>query len=690
MNKLILTSLFALTAASVTPVYAQVHYTQKDSAALMRTVDLGPVVVTGSGHHQHLRSSATPVHVISQDDIRKTGITNFQDVITNMMPQLSIAPNSMGAFLRMNGLGNKYILILLNGKKVIGDISGNIDLNRINTSRIRRIEVLDGAASSLYGSDAIGGVINIITDQPSEEILSVTSKTRVSGKGQITQSVNLDIFKDRFGSYTSFTHDEAESYRINDYEYKKGNDGDTQRSLAPLYTGYYSNVINQQFTYTPIDRLSLKLDGTYAWKRTWRPDTRKDITGGYDYELRSESWRGNLGAVYKLSKKNSLQLDLVSDNYGYGYEYEVATKSNAIGDYVQKKNQQRYEAELKGIFELYKNSTTIFGADWRNDFLNAATGNVNNHVYTWAGYAQHETVLLPNVKASLGLRYTYNESFGSNLTPKATLMYTPGKFIFRASYSRGYRAPGLDELFYHYNTYLRGYSTITIGNKNLDPEKSNYFSLGAEYNTRVFTIGVTGYLNYINDMIIKNVVDVDAPTLAYLRTEFPEITNAQAAKIDHYNLYTNSDKGRVYGVQVNASVNLLKGLSITANYAYTYARTLTDGVWENLERSIKNTATIMANYTHQWGKYTLNANVNGRLQGKTYYTSKYENAPGYGIWNINTTHTFDCLHWLLIEPSIGIDNVFNKKDNRIDSSMRRYALYSPGRMVVLGLALKLK
>ena len=97
-----------------------------------------------------------------------------------MMPQTSMAPNSMGSFLRLNGLGNKYILILINGQKLSGDISSNIDLNRVNMARVKRIEVLDGAASSLYGSDAIGGVINIITDQPTGDLCSVTNTTKVT------------------------------------------------------------------------------------------------------------------------------------------------------------------------------------------------------------------------------------------------------------------------------------------------------------------------------------------------------------------------------------------------------------------------------------------------------------------------------------------------------------------------------
>ena len=145
--------------------HAQIHKIERrDSATVDRTYNLNPVVVTGSGHHQRLKSTATPVHVLSNQEIREQGISTFDGALTRMMPQASMAPSSMGTFLRLNGLGNKYILILINGQKLSGDISNNVDLNRINMSRVKRIEVLDGAASSLYGSDAIAGVINIITD----------------------------------------------------------------------------------------------------------------------------------------------------------------------------------------------------------------------------------------------------------------------------------------------------------------------------------------------------------------------------------------------------------------------------------------------------------------------------------------------------------------------------------------------
>ena len=492
----------------------------------------------------------------------------------------------------------------MNGKKLIGDISGNVDLNRINMGKIKRIEVLDGAASSLYGSDAIGGVINIITDQPTDQLISVTSNSRVSGKGQWSQSANVDIFTKGFGSYTSFSHDAADSYQNSNLT-TDSKTGETLETIDPLFVGYTSNVVNQRFT--------------------------------YDF----------------------------------------------------RKGQKYYEGELKGVFNFYDGATTMIGADWRKDYLVATAGDVDNNAYTWAGYAQHDMKLLQNLSATVGVRYTRHEAFGNNFTPKVALMYSPGNFRFRAAYSQGFRAPGLDELYYHYFKLMAGRPVITFGNKNLNAEKSNYVSLNAEYSNRVFSISVMGYMNFINDMIIKEKHTVDDATRAELRQEFPEMTEAQAAKLKSYSLYVNSDKGSVKGLQVNASVNVFDGFSVMGSYIYTYARTKTGDEWKDLERSVRHTGTLAFNYNQTWNRYTLNVNLNGRLQSKTLYPN-YEDAPGYGVWGINTTHTFNVSKWLNVMPSVGVENIFNKKDDRIDHDNIRHALYSPGRMFVVGLKLNFK
>ena len=687
-KKLIVLTVALLTGSAA---FSQIHKMErKDSSAVHRTYNLNPVVVTGSGHHQRLKSTATPVRVLSSQEIHEQGITTFDGALTRMMPQASMAPSSMGSFLRLNGLGNKYILILINGQKLCGDISNNVDLNRINMSRVKRIEVLDGAASSLYGSDAIAGVINIITDQPTQDFISVTSDTRVSGHGVLTESVGLDIYKNGFGSYTSFSYDKADSYRNNDLEYKKGSDTETQVSIAPLFTGYRSSIIGQKFTYAPSQHLALNAGLDYSYKITDRPGTRKDVTGGTDYEMRYKGFRWNIGGIYKFTSRNSLQADFVVDRFRYGKEYDVETDIYKNGDYVQSKKQRMMEGQLKAILGLTTNSTTIFGANWRKDYLTASSGNIDQHVYSLAAYAQHEMKFLKDFTATLGLRLTHHETFNQHLTPKATLMYAPGNFRFRATYSAGFRAPGLDELYYHYFSVNRGKAQISFGNQDLKLEKSNYFSLNAEYRTQTIAVSVTGYLNRINDMVVKQNIDIDDASRKMLMAEFPEMTQDQADKMVSYALYQNSDKGDVKGMQVNVSANIFSGFNLSANYVYTYARTRSGEEWDMLERSIRHAATIAANYHHSWGKYGLNVNLNGRLQSKTYYTGSYENAPGFGLWNLNTTHSFDMVKWAYLEPSIGVDNIFDKVDNRIDSSTRKYALYSPGRMLVVGLKVRFK
>ncbi len=687
IKKIILVTVALLTWSAAV---SQIHKMERsDSSMTSRIYTLNPVVVTGSGHHQRLKSTATPVHVLSRQEIKEQGITTFDGALTRMMPQVSMAPNSMGTFLRLNGLGNKYILILINGQKLTGDISNNVDLNRINMARVKRIEVLDGAASSLYGSDAIAGVINIITDQPTRDLVSVTSDTRVSGHGQLTENIALDIYKNGFGSYTSFSRDQADSYRINDVEYVKDSETETQPTIAPFFTGYRANLVGQKFTYAPNEHLALNAGIDYSYKITDRPNTRKDITGGTDYEMRYKGLRWNVGGIYKFSSRNSLQADFTVDRFRYGKQYDVATKTYAIDDYVQSKKQRSMEGQLKAILGLMKNSTTIFGADWRKDYLTATSGNIDQNAYTAAAFAHHEMLFFDRLTATVGLRLTYHETFNWHLTPKVTLMYAPGNFRLRATYSAGFRAPGLDELYYHYFSVNRGKAQIIFGNKDLKPEKSNYFSLNAEYRSNILAVSVTGFMNRINDMVIRQNIDVDAASLAMLQAEFPEMTDDQAQKLERYSLYKNSDKGDVKGVQVNVSANLFRGFNLSANYVYTYARTCSGDQWTPLERSIRNAATVAANYFHSWGNYGLSVNINGRLQSKTYYPD-YEDAPGYGIWNLNTTHSFDGLKHLYLEPSIGIDNIFDKVDRRIDSSNRKYALYSPGRMLVIGLKLKIK
>ena len=154
--------------------------------------------------------------------------------------------------------------------------------------------------------------------------------------------------------------------------------------------------------------------------------------------------------------------------------------------------------------------------------------------------------------------------------------------------------------------------------------------------------------------------------------------------------YYNFEQARVRGVQVNLAAQPVEGLTLSGNYTYAYARGQNaDGTWQNIERSIRHTATLTANYARRWGWYTMNLNLNGRVQSKVYYPGdEAGDAPGYGIWNLYTRHSIDRFRRFTLEPGIGVDNLFNKKDRR--TLDKNFTLYSPGRYVVVSLALKLK
>ena len=649
--------------------------------------ELDPIVVTGTGTHQRLKSTAVPVNVITAAELKKTGISDFQQALSMAVPQLSFTPNAMGSNLMMNGLSNKYVLILLNGHKLVGDVSNNVDLSRIDLSRVKRVEVLNGAGSSIYGSDAIAGVINIITNDPQDEI-SLTSQSRVSGKGQFTENVNLNIAKGIFGSQTSYKHDRSDGWQNSPLAYiiKNAEIQGTQESLYPLSAGFHSNMVNQKFTLTASEKLSLYAGGNYYRRITDRPAKEKGKAGGFNYDLHYESWRFEAGGLYKFSRRNSLQFDFTADDYDQRHKYIEDYSSYKAGEYAFSKNQKFYDGELRGVFHFTANSTTVFGTDIKQEELRASSGNVEGTAYTISGYAQHEAHW-QDWKAIVGARYDYHETAGSHFSPKLSLMYALGNLNLRGTYSHGFIAPQLNELYYKYFNDRSGRRPdLAIGNKNLKPGSSNYFSLNAEYHTNKFSASVTGYLNYLNDMITKKSYPIDAATLTWAQQNL-DITEDQLNRIERYTLYVNFDRAIIRGLQFDVMANLFSGFSISGNYNLTYARGKIDGEWQNIEKSIRHTGTVNANYQYMWKHYTLNVNLNGRMQSKRYFPGE-DNAPGYGIWNFNTRHTFDVSRHLIMEPSLGVDNIFDKKDTRPYGM--NVALLSPGRMLVGGLTLKFK
>ena len=177
-------------------------------------LNLNEVVVTGTGTYHRLKDTPTPVEVLTAKDIERTGSATFEDALSALSPTIS----TKGSYsIVMGGLRNKQVLILIDGKKLSGDVGGDNDLERIDMSNVKRIEIVKGGASSLYGSEAMGGVINIITKTPANNV-DFTSSYRVSKYGTINQTTNLGVKFGKFTSQTNYQRRESKGWQLSKYE----------------------------------------------------------------------------------------------------------------------------------------------------------------------------------------------------------------------------------------------------------------------------------------------------------------------------------------------------------------------------------------------------------------------------------------------------------------------------------------
>ena len=679
-------STFLLAAASLTAAGAVAAESAVEVPDTF-SYTLNPVVVTGTGMHQRLKSTPVPVEVITGSELRAASLNDLQEALTMMIPSLSFSPSAMGSYLRMNGLTNRHVLVLVNGKKLTGDISGNVDLGQIDVNLIERVEVLNGAASTLYGSDAVGGVINIIMKAP-EAQPQFTSNSSLRRDRQFDQSLSLNLPAGRVNSLTGFHYSHSDGWQNSPFT---DDDGELIPTLAQLSLGFTSQNLTQRFTYDPNDRLSLYADGAYYHRILDRPAEREGITGGMKYNTMSESWSWGAGGKYSLGALGSVSLDYSGRRFGQWYKYMLPSGNFNPGDYSKTKSQVFHDLEAKGIMNFSEQSNTVFGLAYRYEQLVRPEEDFDRHMNSFSAYAQHEQRFLNYFTALVGARFDTYQDVGSRFTPKATLMYHVGDFNVRASYAMGYRAPGLDELYYHLMKPMGSRHIITFGNPDLKSEMSNYFGLNLEYRTDRFSASVTGYINRVSNMITSSSTkfnDLSEAEQDALRAEFPEINDVKTSTLS-VKQYYNYSRANVKGFEVNLTAMPLQGLTLSANYTFAYGRGLeADGSWSRLNRSVAHTATLTANYTHQWNWYRLNVNLNGRVQSKTYYPGDADgDAPGYGVWNLITRHTISCFRGFTLTPGIGVDNIFNRRDMRPLNS--NFALYSPGRSYVVSLTVNI-
>jgi outer membrane receptor for ferrienterochelin and colicins len=603
-----------LAAVLPTAVSAQVaSFTEAQLDSIERSVDLGQVVVTGTRTPKLLANSPILTRVITSEEIRKIDATNISDLLQSELPGIEFSYSmNQQVSLNMQGFGGTSILFLVDGERLAGETLDNVDYNRLNLNNVGRIEIVKGAASSLYGSSAVGGVVNLISRESKEPwTLNVNGKY-----GEHNEQRYGAVATFHRGSVTSATT--AQYTTVDSYDFK--NEGDYSR-----FYGGYTYDVKERLTYRPTERLKLIGRAGYFFRQRNSAATTRD---------RYRDFSGGLRGLYNFSKDKNLELSYTFDQYDKS-DYQVQTAS----DVRKYSNVQNSGRALYNQTFAERHILTL-GGDVMRDYLESYqfAGGGHRSQVTADAFAQLDLNFLQNFNLIAGARYDYfSESDLDHLSTKLSMMYRLGDLRLRASYAGGFRAPTLKEMYMDFDMA----SIFTIyGNEELKPEQSHNFQLSAEYSRGLFNASLGGFYNNVDD----------------------RITTAWSQALGGM-LYSNIDRVRIAGLEANLCARTAWGLGARLSYVYTHEQVAAGQPYTSSTRP--HTATARVDYGHHWRHYGLDVALSGRALSKVNvdeYTSttSYEETervtyPGYTMWRLNLTHHLGRAARVTME----VDNLFN-------------------------------
>lgn len=643
------------------------------------------IVVTGTGTEHYLKDAPVQTEVITAKALSQYAGRNVEDLLNAVSPSMSFNQNDMGSKMQMNGLGNDYILILLDGRRINGDVGGQNDMSLIDLHNIERVEIVKGASSSLYGSDAIAGVINFISKKNHSK-LTVSNTSRIGSYGDVNQSNSIAVKDGRWNSITSVNFKHTDGWKNTNQEWHR--DQLYENSVTRTVNRSSNYKVAEKLSYQATEHLSLTADASFYQKWTVRP-SGIPLWRLNDLYYRDQNYA--LGAKYMLTKKNYLTLDASFGEYNYYYDYTQREYTDDFdgqgsrivyypGDRVLQTSQRRLLTELKGVFYLTESNTLSAGLEYNGENLKAPFRLKNNKAsaYTLSAYAQDEWNILKALNVTAGIRLVQHKEFGQTVTPKVALMYKLKDFNFRATYSYGFKTPTIKELYYAYIATIMSKLKAYYGDENLKPQTSNYYALGVEYHSRMLKTSVTGYYNDIRNMI----------SLQPIATS-PE---DKLLEVEETMKYMNLTKARVYGLDFTFNLEINPGLSLGGGYSYVDSESQdpdpeskTYLKYVPVNNTSEHTATIQGIWGHDWKRYRLGVGVYGRYQSERYYLQD-GNGKAYNIWRLNTTHSLLKTKKWKFDLNAGVDNLFDYID-RTPFGYNR-GTTTPGRTYYASLSIK--
>ena len=590
--------------------------------SIMASGTLDDIVVTGTRTPKRLKDTPIQTVVISKEDIRQSDATNIKDLLQQELPGVEFT-YAMGQQPNMNlgGFARQNILILIDGERVAGETMENIDFERITMGNVERIEIIKGASSALYGSNAVGGVINIITGK-AKKPFSLSLEARAADHNDRRYRATLGLKGGKAGNVLEVSHTSSDTYTV-------CRDLKDDCNFRNVFGGSTLNI-NDRFDFDVNDDISLTARAGYFFReRLYNADAPE----------RYRAFSAGLGGTWNIS---------TIDNIALSYSFDQYDKSDLIQNYgYEIKDYSNVKHSLRAIYNHTFHNKDVFtmGGEFLRDYLETYQFSTSEgrKQYSGAVYAQYDLFAGDNMEITGAGRWDYTDDTNSSqLTGKLSARYTLGDFIFRAGYSGGFRSPSMKERFMEYD--MSGIFII-MGNSELKAEKSHTVNVAAEYSKSGYYLSACGYYSFVSDKISTS-------TMMYSDMGEPYIR------------YINIGKMNVAGAEITAQGRWGNGLAARITYCYTHEQ----------EKEISATPFCPArphtiNFKGTWDKewtegYSTELLISGRFLSEVGYTSMtaYEpftsfktKSPAYTIWKAQLTQTIKNK----VRINIAIDNIFN-------------------------------
>ncbi len=582
-------------------------------------INLETVTITGTRTPHLLSKTPVVTQVITRDDIQKLDATNLKDVLTLEVPGLEFSFSmDQQTSLTMSGLGGMSILILQDGERLAGETLDNTDYLRLSTNDIERIEIIKGAASALYGSNSVGAVINIITRQ-AQEPWSVNVGTHFSAHNEQRHGGNVGFKAGDFSSLTSIETNGINTFEIKDRE----GDGSTT-----IYGNRQWNF-KEKLLYNINEKNLLTLRAGYYFHQRDYSDYKKNRARDYSASARYQG---------ELSSKDKIDVSYTFDRYDKSDFYPEIKK-----DFLEYKNIQNSFRALYS-HEFNKDILWIVGGDFMSDYLMSYQfeDNGSHSQYTADIFTQAEWTPTKHWDLILGLRTDWFSKSSWNVSPKISAMYMIGNFSFRGSYSMGFRAPTLKEMYMNFDM---GSIFMIYGNDKLTSERSHSFSLSGEYAYKRYCITATGYYNIMNNEITT----LWDPSL---------VTSLSNGSMVYQNI-----KGRDI---VGADITLMARypIGIGAKLSYSYFHEIPRKGELNYSDTRPHSLTFKVDYRKTFRDYELDIILTSRVLSSVHYytySSDYSShdvptsSTPYSLWNLALSQKI----YRAFNLILALDNIFN-------------------------------